>query len=161
MKLIRASFFISLFFLFGESALFANEAKGGFSKEEIGFNFFRAPSIGGEYRYEQFSIHAGYYPTNFESGVTTQFYKLGVGYWFFPSKLSSDAYHPSSFYTYLSYGRGINRDYENKDTLMYELGYRWMVWRGLSFRLGAIGLFAEGESAKLNPTPSIGYSIFF
>ncbi|MCZ8154690.1 MAG: hypothetical protein O9264_01115 [Leptospira sp.] len=133
-----------------------------FSKEEYTINFFRAPSIGGEYRKDQFSIHGGYYVTNFEPDITTKFYKLGVGYWFFPTKLAfSSSDQPSSFYTYLSYGKGINLDYKNKDTIMYEVGYRFMIWEGLSFRLGVIALGAEGESTKVNPTPGISYSIFF
>jgi len=159
---LRLRFCISvLFFVNFSFELLAKETNTSFSKEEVGFNFFRAPSIGGEYRRDQFSVHAGYYPTNFESGVTTSFYKVGVGYWFLPRVLFESADHPSSFYTYFSYGRGLNLNYENKDAFMYELGYRFMLWRGLSFRFGAIGLFAEGESAKLNPTPSIGYSVFF
>jgi len=44
---------------------------------------------------------------------------------------------------------------------MIESGYRWFIWRGLNFRLGVIGLYAQGESAKLNPTPGISYSFFF
>lgn len=48
-----------------------------FSKEEFSVIFFREPSIGGEYRYERLSIHGGYYVTNFEPGITTNFYKVG------------------------------------------------------------------------------------
>jgi len=40
------------------------------SNHEISINGFRNPSIGLEYRYRHVSLHTGYYPTNFESGVT-------------------------------------------------------------------------------------------
>ena len=48
-----------------------------------------------------------------------------------------------------------------KDTLMYELGYRFMLWKGFSFRIGLIVLSAEGSSTELNPTPGISDSHFF
>lgn len=44
---------------------------------------------------------------------------------------------------------------------MYELGYRFMLWKGLSFRFGIILLVADGASPELNPTPGISYSVFF
>lgn len=146
-------------FIFDQGSIIAAPT---FSKEEFAFNFFRAPSIGGEYRRDQFANHGGYYVTNFEPDITTKFYKVGVGYWFLPTNLPfSSSEQPSSFYTYLSYGKGINLDYKNKDTIMYEIGYRFMIWKGLSFRLGVIALGAEGESTKINPTPGRSYSIFF
>jgi hypothetical protein len=137
-------------------------SEANFSKSEISINGFRNPSIGLEYRKGQHSIHGGYYVTNFEPNITTRFYKFGTSYWFLPSDLSFDqSGNPSSFYAGISYGNGINLEYENKSALMIESGYRWFIWRGLNFRLGVIGLYAQGESAKLNPTPGISYSIFF
>ncbi|EMY71519.1 hypothetical protein [Leptospira vanthielii] len=155
-KVTISSILIFIFLI--QKPIFGNST---FSKEEFSVNFFRAPSIGGEYRYERVSIHGGYYVTNFEPGITTKFYKVGVGYWFFPTQLVSSAEQPSSFYTYLSYGKGINLEYKNKDTIMYEVGYRFMIWRGFSFRFGLIALSAKGESTELNPTPGISYSEFF
>ncbi|WP_281630946.1 hypothetical protein [Leptospira bouyouniensis] len=38
---------------------------------------------------------------------------------------------------------------------MYELGYRFILWKGFSFRFGLIVLSAEGSSTKMNPTPGI------
>ncbi|WP_205435326.1 MULTISPECIES: hypothetical protein [Flavobacterium] len=55
-----------------------------FSEHEFSLNGFRNPSIGAEYRYKRVSVHAGYYPTNFESGVTTEFIRTGLTYWFLP-----------------------------------------------------------------------------
>lgn len=155
-KVTISSILIFIFLI--QKPIFGNST---FSKEEFSVNFFRAPSIGGEYRYERVSIHGGYYVTNFEPGITTKFYKVGVGYWFLPTQLVSSAEQPSSFYTYLSYGKGINLEYKNKDTIMYEVGYRFMIWRGFSFRFGLIALSAKGESTELNPTPGISYSEFF
>lgn len=137
-------------------------SQANFSKEELSFNGFRNPSIGLEYRKNQFSIHGGYYTTNFEENITTKFYKAGGSYWFFPNDFSFDkSGNPSSFYIGASYGSGINLDYKGKDTFMLESGYKWFVWKGLNFRLGIIGLYANEESLKVNPTPSINYSLFF
>jgi len=59
-------------------------AQDKFPKNTLSVNAFRNPSIGLEYQRKQVSIHAGYYPTNFESGFTTEFLKAGITYWFLP-----------------------------------------------------------------------------
>lgn len=139
---------------------FANNssAQSRFSKQEISINGFRNPSIGAEYRYRQISVHAGYYTTAFEKGEYTNFYKAGATYWFLPVGKKEN---PSSFYSSLSYAKGINRDYKDKDAAIAEIGFRWMVWKGLNLRLGVAALSAYGESVKVNPTPGISYSFFF
>lgn len=139
---------------------FANNssAQSRFSKQEISINGFRNPSIGAEYRYRQISVHAGYYTTAFEQGEYTNFYKAGATYWFLPVGKKEN---PSSFYSSLSYAKGINRDYKDKDAAIAEVGCRWMVWKGLNLRLGVAALSAQGESVKVNPTPGISYSFFF
>ncbi len=129
-----------------------------FSNHEISINGFRNPSIGLEYRYHAVSVHAGYYPTNFESGVTTEFIKTGLTYWFLPVGKKQN---PSSFYASLSYARGTSRDYKDKNAAIGELGFRWMIWKGINFRIGVAALTAKGESVKINPTPGINYSFFF
>lgn len=158
-RIVFYSLFLSNVLLIPNHGLLS---EANFSKEELSFNGFRNPSIGLEYRKNQFSVHGGYYVTNFEENITTRFYKVGGSYWFFRKDFSFDqSGNPSSFYIGASYGSGINLEYKGKDTFMMETGYKWYVWRGLNFRLGIIGLFANEESAKLNPTPSINYSIFF
>ena len=129
-----------------------------FSKNEISINGFRNPSIGAEYRYRQLSVHAGYYPTNFKSGETTSFIKTGLTFWFVPIGQKPN---PSSFYSSLSYARGMNRDYEHKNSVIGEVGFRWMVYKGINLRLGVSALAASGESLKINPTPGVSYSFFF
>ncbi len=129
-----------------------------FSDHEISINAFRNPSVGVEYRYHHISIHAGYYPTNFESGVTTSFIRSGVTYWFLPI---GEKENPSSFYSSLSYARGLDRDYKNKNAGMLETGFRWMIWKGLNFRLGVTALKAPDLKTKINPTPGLSYSFFF
>ena len=129
-----------------------------FSKQELSINGFRNPSVGLEYRYKHVSAHAGYYVTNFESGVTTQFIKTGLTYWFLPVDKKEI---PSSFYAGASYLRGLNRDYEDKNALGVEAGFRWMIWKGLNFRIGAIAVAAKGQSLQINPTPGISYSFKF
>lgn len=129
-----------------------------YPKQQISINGFRNPSIGLEYQRKQFSVHAGYYLTNFTSGTTTRFLKAGLTYWFLPMGKKEI---PASLYTGLSVLRGLNRDYTNKTAFALEAGIRLPVWKGLSFRLGGIALTAKNESLKINPTPAFNYSITF
>lgn len=147
-------FTFSALLLIGTSQLFA---QGKFSTHEFSINGFRNPSIGAEYRYKTLSIHAGYYPTNFESGITTEFLKSGLTYWFLPVGKKEN---PSSFYSTLAYARGTTRDYKNKNAVIGEVGFRWMIYKGINFRFGVAALAAPGESIKINPTPGISYSFF-
>ena len=128
------------------------------SSNELSINGFRNPSIGLEYRHRHVSVHAGYYTTAFKAGEFTNFIRTGVTYWF----LSADAKEiPSSFYAGASYLHGLTRDYKDKNAAGIETGYRWMIWKGLNFRLGVIAVASEGQSLKINPTPGISYSIKF
>lgn len=127
------------------------------SKNEVSINGFRNPSVGLEFRHRQISYHAGYYPTAFKSGETTSFVKVGITSWFLPVGMKEN---PSSFYAGASYLRGFSRDYDGKNALGVEAGFRWMVWKGLNLRIGAIAVAASGESMKINPTPGISYSFF-
>lgn len=129
-----------------------------FSQQEFSINGFRNPSMGLEYRYHVISVHAGYYPTAFEFGENTSFFKAGANLWFLPVGKREN---PSSFYAGANYLRGFNRDYKDKNAVGVEAGFRWMIWKGLNFRIGGIALAAKGESLKVNPTPGISYSFFF
>lgn len=133
------------------------QAQSRLNNKEISINGFRAPSIGAEYRVNHISVHAGYYPTAFKSGENTSFFKAGVSLWFLPVGKKE---HPSSFYAGVDYLRGFNRDYDQKNAVGVEAGFRWMVWKGLNLRIGGIMVAAPGESVKINPTPGISYSIF-
>ncbi|CCH54686.1 hypothetical protein BN8_03882 [Fibrisoma limi BUZ 3] len=131
-----------------------------FPRNEVSINAFRNPSIGLEYRRNHVSVHGGYYPTivsqNAEgASVTTSFIRAGLTYWFLPVGRKPN---PSSFYASVSYVRGLDRDYENKNGVIGEAGFRWMVWKGLNLRIGAAVLAAPGQDIKLNPTPGISYS---
>ncbi|WP_373514263.1 hypothetical protein [Persicitalea sp.] len=140
------------------AASFSAPAQSRLSTHELSINAFRNPSIGLEYRYKHLSVHAGYYPTNFTSGVTTEFIRTGVTLWFLPVGKREN---PSSFYTSVSYARGLTREYKEKNAVMPEVGFRWMIYKGLNFRIGVTGLAAPGESFKVNPTPGLSYSFFF
>ncbi len=129
-----------------------------FSKNEISMDGFRNPSIGLEYRYRHVSIHAGYYITAFEKDITTKFFKAGATVWFLPVGKKEN---PSSFYAGASYLRGLNLDYKSENAVAMEAGFRWMIWKGLNARIGAIGVVARGHDLKINPTPGISYSFFF
>lgn len=129
-----------------------------FSKDEFSINGFRNPSIGLEYRHKQVSVHAGYYTTAFKSGEYTNFVKAGTTYWFAPVGKKEN---PSSFYAGASYMRGLTRDYKNKNAVAVEAGFRWMIWKGLNFRIGAIAVATKDQDVKINPTPGISYSFNF
>jgi hypothetical protein len=129
-----------------------------FSKHELSLNGFRNPSIGAEYRYRRISMHAGYYPTNFSSGITTEFIRTGLTYWFLPVGKKED---PSSFYGSISYAKGTSREYNNQDAGIAELGFRWMLYKGLNLRVGVAALAAKDQDVKINPTPGISYSFNF
>jgi hypothetical protein len=128
------------------------------SKNEFSINGFRSPSIGVEYRLKHISVHAGYYITALEKGVTSKFFKAGVTVWFLPI---GNKQNPSSFYAGASYLRGLNLDYKNENAVAMETGFRWMVWKGLNARIGAIGVTAKGHNVKINPAGGISYSFFF
>jgi len=129
-----------------------------FSTNEISVNGFRNPSIGLEYRHKNVSIHGGYYITALESGITTKFIKVGLTGWFLPVGKKKN---PSSFYAGASYLRGINLDYDKENALGLEAGFRWMVWKGINLRIGAIALVAKAHEKRINPTPGISYSYSF
>lgn len=136
----------------------ATHAQSRFPKNQISVNGFRNPSIGLEYQRNNVSVHAGYYITAFESGVTTKFAKAGVTYWFAPVG-KKDV--PSSFYAQLSYLRGLNLDYTDVNAASLDVGFRWMAWKGLHLDIGVIALAAPDKDVKINPTPGIGYSFTF
>lgn len=146
-----------LFLVVVFGALTAN-AQDRFPAHQISINGFRNPSIGAEYQHKQISVHAGYYTTAFESGEYTNFIKTGLTYYFLPVDKKEN---PSSFYSSLSYAKGLNNDYKDKDAAIGDVGFRWFVWKGLNVRLGVAALTSKGESLKINPTPGISYSFTF
>lgn len=129
-----------------------------FSKNEISINAFRNPSIGLEYRLRNVSVHAGYYTTAFKSGEYTNFVKAGVTCWFLPVDKKMI---PSSFYAGASYLRGLTRNYKDKNAVAAEAGFRWMIWKGINLRIGAIALATKGQNVKVNPAPGLSYSFSF
>lgn len=145
--------FIFPVLLFCSAAVFAQNSLR--TTQELSVNGFRNPSIGLEYRYRRVSAHAGYYPTNFESGVTTTFVRAGLTAWLLP--VGNKAIQ-SSFYVSGSYLRGLSRDYKGENAFIADAGFRWMIWKGLNFRIGAAMLVSAGHKPKFNPTPGIGYA---
>ncbi|GAB3899089.1 hypothetical protein GCM10028803_19600 [Larkinella knui] len=151
---------VIIFWLLAANGVYAQRS---FSKNELAVNAFRNPSVGLEYRHRQISVHVGYYPTvvsKNSEGVnqTTSFVRAGVSLWFLPVGRNEN---PSSFYTSLSYVRGLNQPYKNDNGLMADAGFRWMIWKGLNFRIGAALLASPHHTVKVNPTPGLSYSFFF
>lgn len=133
-------------------------AQSRFSSKEFSINGYRNPSVGVEFRIRQISLHAGYYPSNFEAGVTTDFFKAGTTVWFLPVGKKEN---PSSFYAGADYLRGLSFDYKQRNAVGVEAGFRWMIWKGLNLRVGAIMVNAAGQGPKFNPTSALSYSFFF
>ncbi|MBL7865551.1 MAG: hypothetical protein JNK10_11770 [Cyclobacteriaceae bacterium] len=146
-----------LFFLLALFVVTSAQAQPTLSKKEFSINAFRAPSIGAEFRYQHVSVHAGYYLTAF-SGVTNNFAKAGLTYWFLPVGKQPN---PSSFYAGASYLRGLDNDYKDLSALGIESGFRWMIWKGLNLRIGVIVVSASGKSTQVNPAGGLSYSFFF
>ncbi len=127
--------------------------------QELNLNFFRNPSVGLEYRRGVFAVHAGLYPTivsKDEMGVsqTSWFARAGLTTFFLPRRWYGQ--RPSELYVSASYLRGLNLGHGHAALL--DVGYRWMVWRGLNVRLGAAMLIEPGHAVKINPTPGVGWS---
>ena len=147
----------------GQSSSSNYTQKMPFPAHELSFNGFRNPSIGLEYRYKRFSMHGGYYPTIISTsengkGETTSFLRAGVSYFFLP--IYSPTHAPSSFYLSASYVRGLDQEWKGKNGVLTEIGFKWVVWKGLNLRLGVAMLSGDGSKVKINPTPGISYSIY-
>ncbi len=138
----------------------AASSQPAFPKHALSVNGFRNPSIGLEYQHQRWSVHGGYYVTNFTSGVTTAFVRAGISYWWLPVG-KGRASMPSSFYSGVSYLRGLTRSYRQQNAYAAEIGFRYYVWRGLNARLGLIALAARHQPVRFNPTPAISYSFRF
>ena len=152
--------FLSLLILLSSSCIFAQknnlDTKENFSKlSRLSINGFRNPSIGIEFEIQSFSVHAGYYITALEKGVTTKFFKAGITHWMMPVDKKEV---PSAFYTSVSYLKGLNNDYENDDAIATEVGFRWTIVKGLNVRLGVTALASPDKHLKINPTPGISYT---
>jgi hypothetical protein len=124
----------------------------------VGVNIFRNPSIGLELRDGPVSVHIGGYPTILskdEAGnsETTWFLKAGATLFVLPHILYGR--EVNELYLQASYLRGLNQGYEH--AFMADIGYRFMIWRGLNARLGAAVLIAPEHKAHINPTPGAGF----
>jgi hypothetical protein len=127
--------------------------------QELNLNAFRNPSIGLEYRRGPVAVHAGLYPTIISSDAmgkyeTSWFGRAGATYFFLPQSWYGQ--RPSEFYVSASYLRGLNLDHGNAALL--DVGYRWMIWRGLNARIGVAMFLERKHDVKINPTPGLGWS---
>lgn len=142
-----------LLLLFGTCECIVSQNR--FSGQDLSINGFRNPSMGLEYRNGQLSFHAGYYITALEFGETYSFIKTGFTLWALPVDHKP---MPSSLYAGISYLRGFSFEYKNKNAMGVEAGFRWMIWKGVNLRIGAILLASKGLDLRMNPTPGISYS---
>jgi hypothetical protein len=130
--------------------------------QEINVNLFRNPSIGLEYRLGDFALHAGVYPTIISKdtqGVNETSWFLRAGVTYFLLGRSFYGQRLSEFYLSASYLRGFNHGHGN--AALADVGYRWMVWRGLNLRIGVAVMLERDHAVKVNPTPGIGWSQSF
>lgn len=117
---------------------------------ELYLNFFRNPSIGPEVKFENFSIHTGYYTTILsknEKGenVSTEFIRTGITLW--PSE---------NLYLSASHLFGVTREWKDQHGGIYELGLQALVLSDrLALRLGVAVIPSERFGTKVNPTPGI------
>jgi hypothetical protein len=126
---------------------------------ELGVNIFRNPSIGLELRAGPVSVHVGGYPTvlsrsDARGRQTTWFLKAGATLFVLPHILYGR--EVNELYLQASYMRGLNHRYTHG--FMADIGYRFMIWRGLNARLGVAMLVAPGRTTHINPTPGAGWS---
>jgi hypothetical protein len=134
----------------------------GRTPQEVSVNLFRNPSIGLEYRLGDVALHAGLYPTIISKDASGQnetswFLRVGLTYFFLGHSFYGQ--RQSEFYVSASYLRGFNHGHDN--AALADIGYRWMVWRGLNLRIGVAALLERGHDIKINPTPGIGWSQSF
>jgi len=127
--------------------------------QELNVNVFRSPSIGLEYRRGAVSVHGGAYPTIISKDAmgahqTSWFARAGLTFHFLAHSWYGQ--RPSELYVSASYLRGLNLDHGN--AAIVDLGYRWMIWKGLNIRLGVAVLAERKHDIKVNPTPGLGWS---
>jgi len=122
------------------------------SKQKIILNGFRMPSIGLEYRRNEFSWHVGLYPTIVSeknaSGkyATTWFSRVGMSWW------------PRNYlFVDASYLYGLNQAYRNDHGLILNPGLQYTFMDAVMLRLGVAVLASPDHPLKFNPTPGIGF----
>lgn len=126
---------------------------------EVGINVFRNPSIGLELREGPVSVHVGAYPTIISDDArgdhaTTWFLKAGATFFFLPHILYGR--EVNELYVQAAYMRGLHRDWEH--AFIADIGYRFMIYRGLNVRLGVAVIAGPGHTPRVNPTPGAGWS---
>jgi len=126
---------------------------------ELGVNVFRNPSMGLELRHGPGSVHVGGYSTILSKSAagdreTTWFLKAGATLFVLPHILYRR--EVNELYLQASYVRGLNRGHAHG--FMADVGYRFMIWRGLNARLGVALLVAPHRKTHINPTPGAGWS---
>ena len=114
---------------------------------------FRSPSIGAEVRNQHLGIHLGLYTTILgdEDNKSTEFIKAGGTYYFGKSTDRQESFGG------VSYLRGLNRNYEQKNAMFVEFGTRFSLGRGFDLRFGSGLLLAESNKPRYNPTIGISY----
>lgn len=154
---------IVLFWLIALAA-FGQSAKSRFAGTEFSINGFRNPSIGVEYRRNQFSLHAGYYATILPTGInetggekdeTNGFFRTGLTYWMLPFGKREGT--PSSGYVSASWVIHTHETPAFSQGAILETGARIFIWKGLNARLGVAALFRSGKT-YINPTPGLSWS---
>ena len=122
------------------------------SEDGAHITFFRSPATGLEYRWSQFGLHTGYYPTILRaedqtSGENTSFVRAGASY-----------YLRSARWTlFVSPAVLISLDDDWDNAVLTEVGIRVPVFNRTSFRAGVGVLRTFDGVTRVNPT--IGFDV--
>lgn len=142
------------------TSLSAQDSPSRLAGHELSIVGFRNPSTGIEYRWNRLSAHVGFYPTILATGSNGEdqdnsFYRFGASYWFLPFG-KQDV--PSAFYVSASYLTRSNTTVRIRQAALFDVGVRWVVWRGLALRMGVSTTAADNGLWYVNPMPGISYS---
>ncbi len=142
------------------ASLSGQDSPSRLTGHELSVVGFRNPSTGVEYRWNRVSAHVGFYPTILATGSNGEdqdnsFYRFGASYWFLPFGKQGT---PSAFYVSASYLTRSNTTVRIRQAALFDVGVRWVVWRGLALRLGVSTTAADNGLWYVNPMPGISYS---
>lgn len=146
--------------MLGSFSLGCREAQAG----EILLNAFRGPSMGLEFKHENWGLHLGLYPTILDQNAagqarTTWFLRSGLNY--YHGLWQDPFWGEGGLYGGVSLMQGINNAWNVSESatqgsgVMGDIGVRWRFLPQLEARLGVALLVGFDGRMAVNPTPGI------